>query len=55
MPLGLFDHEDDQPGVGSIELPSGSITRTLRSATSFLERLDDLIPGSGRQLFKLFL
>ncbi len=52
-PLGLYDHPDDTPGVGSIEVPSIGISRQLRRAQAFIESLDDLIPGSGRTLFKL--
>lgn len=41
------------PGVNSVELPAGSISRTLRDTTAFLKRLDDLVPGLG-DFFDLF-
>lgn len=47
MPLGLYDHADDTPGVTSIEIGSNVATRFLRDATRFLERLDDALPGLG--------
>ena len=46
-PIGVFDYEDTQPGVSSVELPVGTITRFLRDATRLAERLDDAIPGLG--------
>ncbi len=45
--MGIYDSEDNIPGVDSIEVPSGDISRFLRDATRFLERLDDLKPGLG--------
>lgn len=54
MPLGLFGTPDDQPGVNSVELPSNTITRTLRDVTKFLERLDDLVPGLSTSFFQNF-
>ncbi len=47
IPLGLYDTEDDIPGVDSIEVPTGDISRFIRDVTRFIERLDDLKPGLG--------
>lgn len=53
MPLGLFDHEDEVPGIESVEIPSTGISRFLRSATKFLEDVDDALPGSASTWFRI--
>jgi hypothetical protein len=39
--------------VASIEVPAGSISSFLRSATKFLESVDDALPGSASTWFKV--
>jgi hypothetical protein len=46
IPLGIFDHEDDEPLVSSIRVPDGDITRWIRDTTRFIERIEDALPGS---------
>lgn len=46
-PLGIYDHEDDVPGIESIEIPANKMTGFVRDAISFAESIDDLIPGAG--------
>jgi hypothetical protein len=46
IPLGIYDAEDDIPGVESIRLPDAAISRWIRDATAFAERLEDALPGS---------
>lgn len=45
LPLGLYDHSPDIPGMNGVRLPSSGVTRSLRKATSFIRMLDDLLPG----------
>lgn len=46
LPLGIYDTPDDIPGVDSIEIPSGDISRWIRDTTRFMERIEDTIPGT---------
>lgn len=41
------------PGVESVEIPSVGISRFLRSATKFLEDVDDALPGSASTWFRI--
>jgi hypothetical protein len=47
IPLGIFDHPDSQPGVATLPIPDGWLSRGVRDLTRFAERLDDLLPGLG--------
>lgn len=53
VPLGLYDHEDDTPGVSSLRVPDGQVSQLLYGGTNFVERLDDLLPGSASTWFKI--
>jgi len=48
--LGIYDHEDDIPGVESIEVPAGWLSKGASAVTRFLERMDDLVPGLGSSI-----
>jgi hypothetical protein len=53
VPLGLYDHPDDTPGIESIEIPAARIPRFLHDTTRFLESIDDTLPGSASRWFQL--
>lgn len=46
LPIGVYDSEDDIPGVESIEIPTGKISGWLRDVTKFMERIEDTLPGA---------
>jgi hypothetical protein len=46
VPLGIYDSEDDIPGVDSIRLPDGDISRWIRDTTRLAERIEDALPGA---------
>lgn len=46
-PLGFYDRPSDVVGVDSVLVPHGRVSRVLRDVTSFVKRLDDLVPGLG--------
>lgn len=45
-PAGVYDHPSPVPGVDSVQLPDGEVSRFLRDATRFVKRITDLVPGS---------
>lgn len=47
VPIGLFSVPDPYPGVESVEVPSNRATRFARSAFSWANELEQVIPGSG--------
>lgn len=46
-PIGIYDYEDDIPGVTSTEIPANVVTKFARAAMAFSEAGDDAIPGFG--------
>jgi hypothetical protein len=45
--LGIYNSEDDTPGVSSLPVPATWLTKGAKRMTDFLEALDDLLPGLG--------